>query len=1236
MIDAAVLTAELKKEVSALEADLHRRLKEEPEFKDPLKARYDEVFQSGRTAATFIAWAEGQITQSAVAWALATVFVRFLEDNGFLPDPILSGPDGRRALAQDSLAHHFMQHPGHSERDYLLHHFGQLRRFPALAELLGPRNPLHALQPSADALKRLIAFWQALDPAGLLRHDFSDPDANTRFLGDLYQDLSESARKTFALLQTPEFIESFILDRTLTPALREFGLATVRLIDPTCGSGHFLLGAFRRLFDLWIKEGAPPREAAVKALAAVHGVDLNPFAIAISRFRLTIEACHRCGIRRLADAPDFHLNLATGDSLLHGRRFTQLGSGIGSQRTFDVGDDLFRDELKHHYEVEDADELHRILGQQYHAVVGNPPYITVKDKALSELYRARYKSCSGKYSLSVPFMERFFDLAVKGDGTGQQPAGFVGKITANSFMKREFGKKLIEEYLPRWDLTHVVDTSHAYIPDYGTPTVILFGKNQPPTSSALRAAFGIKGEDVAPADAATAAVWQAIVYQIDEPGSQSEWMTVTDARRANFHQHPWSIGGGGAAELKERLEEEADTTVGKMASVIGVFGITGADEVMLASECDFQRGRVENQAVQPLVSGDLVRDWAVDKTEAVLFPYARGSLRPLGDLPGLSRWLWTSRTNLGNRATFNKKTYFTEGRAWWAWHQVVLERLEPPKTITWGEVATHNNFVLERRGKVFKQTAPVIKLKADSTDSDHFGLLGVFNSSLGCFYLKQVCHDKGGGGIGGGLATERWEHFFAFNGTKLAAFPIPDRQPSQLPTLLDNTSTAQQAQSPSAALANWSASETVDLRTRLTHSRDEWHRLRRRMIAMQEELDWQIYESFKLIDPADRVSLPEGEAMDAIPPEGIQLGERAFEIVLARRMAAGEVQTTWFERHGSTPITEVPAHWPAAYRELVERRIQRIADDPNIRLIEQPEYKRRWNTEPWDEQFQTAAQQWLLARLETYAFDSERMDGSDATVAQRQSWAAGLEPKVFSLAQLAAVAETDAALKEVMEAWTGTPAFDLHRQLKGLLEGASVPFLPVQRYKEPGLRKRQAWEETWAHQRREDAVEARVRAAAPDLPETELTARIREAQQAEVGPIAVPPKYASSDFKKSVWWSLRGKLDVPKERWIAYPGIESDSAPSPLYAWAGWNHLQQARALAALYVERKDNDGWDAPRLTPILAGLADLVPWLQQWHNDIDPEFGERLGDYFAAFTDDERRSLGLTPDDLDRARLG
>ena len=42
---------------------------------------------------------------------------------------------------------------------------------------------------------------------------------------------------------------------------------------------------------------------------------------------------------------------------------------------------------------------------------------------------------------------------------------------------------------------------------------------------------------------------------------------------------------------------------------------------------------------------------------------------------------------------------------------------------------------------------------------------------------------------------------------------------------------------------------------------------------------------------------------------------------MARQDGAGELETAWFERHGSTPITELPVEWPAEYREVVEKRI---------------------------------------------------------------------------------------------------------------------------------------------------------------------------------------------------------------------------------------------------------------------------------------------------------------------------
>ena len=54
----------------------------------------------------------------------------------------------------------------------------------------------------------------------------------------------------------------------------------------------------------------------------------------------------------------------------------------------------------------------------YHVVVGNPPYITVKDKQENDNYRKAYQSCSGKYALSVPFAERIFQLAIRGAQDG--------------------------------------------------------------------------------------------------------------------------------------------------------------------------------------------------------------------------------------------------------------------------------------------------------------------------------------------------------------------------------------------------------------------------------------------------------------------------------------------------------------------------------------------------------------------------------------------------------------------------------------------------------------------------------------------------------------------------------------------------------------------------------------------------------------------------------------------------
>src|SRR5262245_54733026 len=257
MIDRTAFLADAQKLVARLEKDLRARCDDMPDVGRTVEAEYRKAKEAGRTGQTLEEWRADTITQQAVAWVLSCVFVRFLEDNRLIDPPKLAGPGERLGRARDEHELFFRSHPHDTDREYLLAVFDDLAKRPGTRDLFGGHNPIRAVPNwlSPDAAKDLILpFFQRIDAgSGLLVHDFTDPSLDTRFLGDLYQDLSEAARKKYALLQTPGFVEEFILDRTLTPAIETFGLEKVRLIDPACGSGHFLLGTFARMLDAWTR-----------------------------------------------------------------------------------------------------------------------------------------------------------------------------------------------------------------------------------------------------------------------------------------------------------------------------------------------------------------------------------------------------------------------------------------------------------------------------------------------------------------------------------------------------------------------------------------------------------------------------------------------------------------------------------------------------------------------------------------------------------------------------------------------------------------------------------------------------------------------------------------------------------------------------------------------------------------------------------------------------------------------
>ena len=472
--------------------------------------------------------------------------------------------------------------------------------------------------------------------------------------------------------------------------------------------------------------------------------------------------------------------------------------------------------------------------------------------------------------------------------------------------------------------------------------------------------------------------------------------------------------------------------------------------------------------------------------------------------------------------------------------------------------------------------------------------------------MKQVFYPKATST--GDISTEKGKpeaNRYEFAGTGLQAFPIPFklRDAKAISVLniakeLDLLAGQLTALHPKSVVLQWQNIQDANLRNILETSGQNYELIKQRMIALQEELDWEIYKCFGLSDLGASVEI---------------LNNTEFGITSELRPFLWESDIP-------------PDSLPTAFPDVYQQRRKILQSNPAIAIIEDLVFKRPW----WGRQgvygrlaqdyagwIQDALMNWLLDRLETYFDFDGRMNNTDKPTNK-------IEISITSIAKLTDIAKSDSQFITVGELYRNDPAFKIEKLITELVEAESVPHLPILRYNPLGLRKRLEWEHTWELQRQEDT---------PPRPPLEKGGGIDSPPLqggARGGSIPVPPKYASTDFLKPNYWRLRGKLDVPKERWIAFPHCQSEDGTLAI-AWAGYNHLQLAQTLSTYYIDIKERiGGSNDPRLAPLLASLVELIPWLKQWHNDIDPEFGLAMGDYYEGFLIEEAKAIGHTVESL------
>lgn len=192
-------------------------------------------------------------------------------------------------------------------------------------------------------------------------------------LGEFYQaelDEVRGARRASGVFYTPPHLVDFIIEKTLEPLLAERSAEEVlalRLVDPSCGSGVFLVAALSAIETALVERGRKRGKALREAIASscLCGIDIDPIAIELCRRALSSHVAGNDAAPGSVNLDDVDLRCA--DSL--------LDSGLG---TFDV-------------------------------VIGNPPWGQKElrfDDATKALLRENYQTATGVLDPFKLFIER--------------------------------------------------------------------------------------------------------------------------------------------------------------------------------------------------------------------------------------------------------------------------------------------------------------------------------------------------------------------------------------------------------------------------------------------------------------------------------------------------------------------------------------------------------------------------------------------------------------------------------------------------------------------------------------------------------------------------------------------------------------------------------------------------------------------------------------------------------------
>ncbi|QIR85451.1 DNA methyltransferase [Paracoccus sp. AK26] len=596
----------------------------------------------------------------------------------------------------------------------------------------------------------------------------------------------ESRRKRDGVYYTPEWVVERIVAETIGERLAELkiecgwpapgtadlpgeaaveayeaALRALKIVDPACGSGAFLITSLRYLLDEWKALGDlrrtlfnDPMVREENAMIAdilrrnIYGVDINAASVEIAKLALWL---HTASANQPLSSLDEHV--VEGNSLI-GPAFYE---GLAPYNN---------DELERINAFDWQAAFPEVFERGgFDAVVGNPPYVKLQNfrrvhADMADFLARRvgaggqyHSTQTGNFDLYLPFIEKGINLL--------NDRGRLGYIAPSVWIMNEYGEALREHIAAGQNLYGWIDFGSFQIFDEATTyTALQFFSKSP--SNAVRVATAPDG------------------YIPEEPWAGPS-AALPYARLP--YADRWLLLTGPERDLIDRLARTC-IPLGDRRMTRAVFvGIqTSADPIYHLTrrgpgryECA-PRGnnaqsfevRIEDAIMKPLVSGEEAKRYLDPLTDTyLLFPYdlsRNGSALIPADVMARDfpqAWAYLRRWETELRARENNK--MDNDANWWAYNYPKnLNKQETPKLMV-AQLVPSLRVSADPDGAFYINNVRVNGIAAAQGVSLWY-LLGVLNGPVADFVFRRIAKPKD-------------NRFFEANRQFIAPLPIPDAAP---------------------------------------------------------------------------------------------------------------------------------------------------------------------------------------------------------------------------------------------------------------------------------------------------------------------------------------------------------------------------------------------------------------------------------------------------------------------------